>query len=1101
MPQRAPHDSSAPTLGGPSGPSRAPSAAHPEGAGEMPRRLGRFEFQSLLGEGGMGRVYAAYDPELRRDVAVKLLRVLNPATVGRFVREARTQASVFHPNVCPVLEAGTVDGQPYIVMPRIDGEPLDEAARDLPVEQKLLLMRHVADAVHAAHQAGLVHRDLKPSNILVERTEDGLLPRVLDFGLARLESEPGYTRTGDVVGTPAYMAPEQVRGDVRQLDRRSDVYSLGACLYALLAGHSLFGGSKPSIFVQILEDDPEPLRPLGVPPDVEAVVLKCLEKDPNLRFGSARELVDDLDRYLVGEPVSARSTGRWYRFGKWVRRHAALVRLGAMALVVLLATLAWAFWRADRRETVARELTSLVEEIDAVARYSAMSPLHDIRPDRELIRRQMQEIEDVMSGAGALGRAAGDYALGRGFLALGDLDAARLHLERAWSNGHRDSDAASALARTLSGLYRRELAELELVRDWASRQTRRDELERVYGDPTRLYLEESLEQSLEHSLGGGTAADPYLVALSDFHRDRFAEAIASLRATQNRRPWLYELDLLEGDVWSAWAVEAAAADDLDLSRQRLESARLAFGRAASTAPSDSNSYLGITQVGFRTASLESAQDGAVSALSGAMTGLERWLRLNPDDGEAWLWKARIHRAAALRAEGTGGDALAEVNLGLEASDQAVHYLPARSAAWREQGRARWAMARWRQNRGLDPNEFLASASSSLDAVPLQDRDYSYLVFRGMVERTHAQHLADSGDLASAIQRFENAVDAYQAARALHSDPFSAAFNAGSTLLAWVPVARLEERGILLDRAVQALEAASSSRPDHFAPLLYLGRVRILQARGGDPLADGLDRRLTAEAIDLYRQAEALAPTSFQVQTSLGEAWHLLAIADWDDGVDPKENYASARRAHQRAIELAPDHPIPRTNLAWTDYFEGKHRIRAGLSPGLFLDAAINGSRRVLAESEDASARLCLASALRMSAEHRVSIGEDPTTELEAANDALLSLLETDPTSAEAHRSLGRLQTLEGEWYLRVGKDPWPPLLRAEASIQRALELHSGLARSWLARADLARVWRQAGSDEAVIWGRASATRALELRPGWTRAEQALADLKPILQDR
>lgn len=1101
MSQRAPHDSMAPTLGGPSGPSRPPEADHTlqAQADEIPRRLGRFELASLLGEGGMGRVFAAYDPELRRDVAVKVLRVLNPATVGRFVREARTQASVFHPNICPVLEAGTVEGQPYIVMPRLDGESLDTAAQDLPLEGKLLLLRQVADAVHAAHQAGLIHRDLKPSNVLVEITNDGLVPKVLDFGLARPQSDPRFTRTGDVVGTPAYMSPEQVKGDAANLDRRTDVYSLGACLYGVLAGRKPFTGSEPSVFVQILNTEPEPLRPLGVPADVEAVVLKCLEKDPSRRYGSARELAEDLDRYLAGEPVRARATGRWYRFGKWASRNAALVRVAAVATLILALSLAWASWRADRRETVVRDLTRQVEEIDALARYSALSPLHDVRPDRDLIRERMAEISTTMAQAGSVGLAAGEYALGRGHLALGELEDARRLLESAWSRGLRDQDTASALARTLSGLYQQELAELELVRDWESRQRRRDDLEREYGDPARLYLDQSLGDEAAGSQD--RQPDAYLLALAEFHNDRFAEALATLREVPGRLAWQHELDQLEGEILRTWAVEAAAADETDISRDRLAIARESFARAAETAPSDLVSYLGAARVEFQELGLDVSGSDGTEEVARGLEWVDRAISVDPDDGRAWLWKARLHRRAAVRLEEKEGDSRAELEIAAESGLRASELLSDSAPAWAEVGRAEWGLAQWRQDRGLDPGVMLNQAATSLDRVAGSETDYSHLIFAGMVERTRARYLADLGENERAGNGFQNAAEAYSVAAALHSEPFGASFNLGASLLDWAAIAPLEQRPALLLRAAESFEKARAARPAHFAPLLYLGRTLLLSARGGDPFAEDLSDADAAEAIALYRRAEELAPESFQVPTSLGEAFHLRAVSAWESGRDPTDSFAAARQEHERALVLAPQQSIPQVNLAWTAYFQGKFRVREGEDPGDFLNEAIRRGNRVLESRLDLPALLCVASADRLAAEFKLDRGTDPSAELAASEDALLRLISADPKSIEGHRSMGRLKTLEARWLRATGRDHQEATRQALDEVDLALEIHPGLARSWLAKAQIALFLAASGESDAAQWGLESADRALALREAWPRAREIRSQLLTLATEQ
>jgi len=293
-----------------------------------------------IGVGGMGEVFKAWDPDLERFVALKYLRHDDPVLVERLLREARAQARIDHPCVCKVYEVGEEDGRPFIAMEYVDGAPLDIAANELSLEQKIVLVKEIVEAVQAAHAAGLVHRDLKPANILVANHADHLHPYVLDFGIAQIEELGGLTITGQVMGTPGYLSPEQARGDLDAIDRRTDVFSLGVILYELLGGAKPFeGDSNVAILLNLLEDDPKPLRKRAphLPHDLETVVMACLEKDPERRYSSARALADDLDRWLAGEPVSARRLGLFGRFARVVRRNRTVAALLAAFIVIGIA--------------------------------------------------------------------------------------------------------------------------------------------------------------------------------------------------------------------------------------------------------------------------------------------------------------------------------------------------------------------------------------------------------------------------------------------------------------------------------------------------------------------------------------------------------------------------------------------------------------------------------------------------------------------------------------------------------------------------------------------------------------------------------------------
>jgi len=598
------------------------------------RKEGRYVLGPLLGHGGMGDVHEAWDSVLGRVVALKILTHLEPAAMVRFMHEAQLQARLEHPNICRIYDIDVIAGVPRISMQLVKGPTLEDASPDLELTEIVTIIAQMAETLRDAHRSGLIHRDIKPGNVILEWAEDGgWKPILCDFGLALAVNESSLTQPNALTGTPAYMAPEQVRGDRRLVGPATDVYGLGGTLYFLLAGRPPCVTTVTQEMLRVKREkrfpSPRALEP-SIPGELEAILLRCLAPDPADRYPSMEGLARDLWAFLGRSPAQQPTPRPGAK-----RRVAA-----ALALGLATAALAGLVWRQVGARAhwaeVASQATQEAGNLEQGLVSEKAQPVHDTRKALARIRATKETARQLF---GARGEGPRNLVLGTADLCLENFPAARTELERAWSSGLTTPENAFQLGLACAGAW------TALAQEAAFR-----------GEPPPEPLRREAAAWFQRARGLSRDREEFAQALVASMGEDLGAAVAHARASQEANPWRREATALGSLCLARLAREAQAKGDPVRAGQLYLEALGWAEEGVHQAQSDGGLHHAALNAGLGLANLARQRgDLQVAALDKLAIRAEQALELNPDGSVAqgdWL---SIQCLKAMRLADLGRD--------------------------------------------------------------------------------------------------------------------------------------------------------------------------------------------------------------------------------------------------------------------------------------------------------------------------------------------------------------------------------------------------------------------------------------------------------------
>jgi serine/threonine-protein kinase len=1006
--------------------------------------FGRYIQLQFLAQGGMARVFKAFDPSLSRSVALKVVKVDDPRLTHQLLVEARAQARIEHEHICKIYEVGDVNGKPYIAMQYIAGKTLKES-QSLPLKQKVQLIRQVAEGVHAAHKTGLIHRDLKPSNILIEQRESGPVAYVMDFGIANEIQASALSMTGLVVGTPTYMSPEQAKGEKDKLDVRTDIYSIGATLYELVTERPPFvGASTTEILMKVIEQDPIPPRKINqtLPTDLQTIILKCLEKNPERRYNTARSLSDDLSRFLDGDPILAKRATWFYRINKKVKKYPILSSLIAAAIVtvIIFAAIAGVVqWRAKKQAGLFQEFGQDVTRIEAIMRYAYLLPLHDVQNEKNQVLQRLDGIKQRMNLLGNMAYGPGYYSIGRGYLSLHRYQDAYDYLIQAWQkHNYRESEVANALGLSLAKLYQEKLRDAERTYGKDEIQKIRTELRSKYRDAALKFIRLSTSELPE-----------YTSALIAFLEEDYTQALKQSEAAIKKVPWLYEGHLLQGDVFVALGNDQQAIGKTEKANKYYENAKKAYLDAAQKGQSDAEVYEGLCALHAAILRMQINHSGTISeqVVQDGADYCEKTQEADSKNINSYLIATVIYTDRSFNQRAHGIDDSDSIDKAIKYAQSALRIEPENSAAHAAIGQAISTRADAELDRGGNPIPFLNDADSHYrKALAKMPMDHRTLYNLGDSLTQRGRYESSTGK--DATRSFENAL--YYLERSVKENPKSAMYLSQLSI-AYFYKAEFENRFGLdprdsLEHSIKVTQKSTELNPAYVnnyimtaATYLYLADAQIDRSQNAILSLDS--------AINAYNKSLTLDPNNAYSHAGLGIAFFKKGLCLEREKKDALTMTNYARDALRKSIRENDEIMETYSVLAEVELLAARDAINKHQSPEPFFNEALYVLQNGLSKQSDSFQCLRSKAILHLlRAEYLASSGKTSSDEIALGIDAANRSLKKNSQLADSYAYRGKLLLLRAREL--SGAERKKIAQEAQISLEQAFKINQFLKKDY-----------------------------------------------------